>query len=278
MSLSYKEMEDILMKELRLYHHPVAVTWLFTDEDVENFKQSTPHVVPAKPMTYCQWEIAARMQNRTVLAREENLGCSNAKVSFGWREIDDREIRSQIKYCVDLAQAERFLRSKPALPMGSIRAIGVGPLGKAVLPPHVVHFYCDNMQSYHLAVDYMAGTDTHPLRPMVTMSSSACGGTVFSWLEKTFNLCPSCSGSYNSGKTERGEVNVFIPAEHLEAVVKRLLQRIDQSGSSAITRPGDPFPGSDVCKNCPLILFKKSGNETDVCASCDQAGSGKDKA
>lgn len=267
MALTYKEMEDILMKELRLYHHPIAVKWLYTDEDVENFKKTTPHVLPIKPITFCQWEIAARMQNQTVLATAADLGCSNAKVTFGWKEIDDNEIKSQLKYCTDLDQAGRFLHSKPALPMGSVKAIVTGPLGTTTLPPDVIHFYCDNMQSYHLAVDYMAGTDTHPLRPQVTMSSSACGGSVYCFQEKTFNMCPACSGSYNAGKTERGEVNVFIPGAHLEATVNRLLQRIDKSGSSAITRPGDPFPGSDICKNCPLIVFKKSGNP---CASCEK--------
>ena len=271
MALPYRDMEDILMKELRLYHHPIAVTWLFTDADVENFKSKTKHVIPVKPITYCQWEIAARMQRKTVVATKDLLGCSNAQVSFGWREIDEKEIKTQLKYCVDLAQAERFMRSKPRMPMDSLKAIAVGPLGDCALPPHVVHFYCDNLQSYHLAVDYMAGTDTHPLRPMVTMSSSACGGSVFCWQEKTFNMCPACSGSYNAGKTERGEVNVFIPGAHIEATVNRLLQRIGKAGSSSITRPGDPFPGADICKNCPLIVFKEAGGpEPEDCAACSK--------
>ena len=116
-------------------------------------------------------------QGQTVLATKEKLGCTNSQVSFGWKDIDEAEIKSQSKYCKDLAQAERFLRSKPRLPLNSIVAVSVGPLADAVMQPDVVHFYCDNLQSYHLAVDYMAGTDTHPLRPMVTMSSSACGGS-----------------------------------------------------------------------------------------------------
>lgn len=265
MSLSYNEMEKILMDQLRLYHHPIAVTWLFTDAEVAEFKAKTPHVTPVKPLTYCQWEVAARMQAQTVLGTKETLACTNAQVSFGWREIDDREIKSQLKYCVDLDQSERFLRSKPHMPLDSLKAIAVGPLGKAVIAPHVIHFYCDNIQSYHLAVDYMAATDTHPLRPQVTMSSSACGGTVFTWQEKTWNMCPACSGSYNAGKTERGEVNVFIPASQLEATVNRLLQRIGKSGSSSITRPGDPFPGGDICKNCPLIIFKAGDTACDAC-------------
>ncbi|MCL2124175.1 MAG: DUF169 domain-containing protein [Desulfovibrionaceae bacterium] len=265
MPLSYAVMEKTLMDELRLYHHPVAVSWLFTDQEVEAFRTKHDCVVPVKATTFCQWEIAARMQNKTVLAFKEQLGCSNAQVSFGFKENDDKEYKSQLKYCKDLAQAERFQLSKPRLPLGTVKAVGVGPLGKAALPPHVVHFYCDNMQSYHLAVDYMAATDTHPLRPQITISSSACGGSVFTWQQQSFNCSPACSGSYNSGKTERGEVNVFIPGEHIEAVVKRLLQRIEQSGSSALTRPGDPFPGGDICKNCPLIIFK-----ADACNTCGQ--------
>ncbi|MDR3320155.1 MAG: DUF169 domain-containing protein [Desulfovibrio sp.] len=265
MSLGYAEMEKTLMEALRLYHHPVAVTWLFTDKDVDEFRAKTPCVTPVKPITFCQWEIAARMQNKTVLAFEEQLDCSNALVSFGFKDVDEKEIKSQLKYCVDLAQAKRFQRSKPRLPLGSVKAVGVGPLGKAALHPHVVHFYCDNIQSYHLAIDYMAATDTHPLHPQITMSSSSCGGSVFSWQQKTLNCCPACSGSYNSGKTERGEVNVFIPGEQFEAVVRRLLQRIEKFGSSAITRPGDSFPGGDICKNCPLINFK-----ADACENCWQ--------
>ena len=267
MSLSYQEMERVLMHELRLYHHPIAVTFLKTDEEVETFKQKTPHVVPVKPITFCQWEIAARMQNKTVLGTKEKLFCTNAQVSFGWREIDDTEVKSQLKYCKDLDQARRFLESKPKLPLNSIRAVAVGPLGRAVLEPSVVHFYCDSLQSYHLAVDYMAATDTHPLRPMLMMSSSACGGSAFSHLEQTFNFCPPCSGSYNAGKTERGEVNVFIPGSQIGATVERLLARIAKHGASSITRPGDCFPGGDICKNCPLIIFKPADS-----ASCRDCG------
>ena len=266
MPLSFRELESILMDQLRLYHLPIAVTWLFTDEEVEEFKRRAPYVTPIKPLTFCQWETAARMQGKTVLGTAETLACTNSQVSFGWREIDEKEVKSQLKYCVDEAQTERFLRSKPHMPMNSLKAVAVGPLGEAVLSPHVIHFYCDSVQAYHLAVDYMAATDTHPLRPQITMSSSACGGSVFCWQQKTFNHCPPCSGSYNAGKTERGETYVFIPGEHLEAVVARLLQRIKKSGSSSVTRPGDYFPGGDICKNCPLIIFKNGDGS--ACAGC----------
>ncbi len=258
MGLTYKAMQDVLMKELRLYHYPIAVNFFFDEARLEKFKQTTPHVAPVKPLAYCQLEIAARMQGQTVLAGPELMGCSGARISFGWQEVDEREIKAHAKYAVSLEQAERFVRSKPSLPMSELKAVSVGPLGEAVIQPDVVHFYCDNMQSYHLAVDYSAATDTHPLRPLIMVSSAACGGGVQSFLEKTFNACPACSGAYNAGKTERGELNVFIPGEHIGPTVERLLSRLNDTGGSSVTRAGDPFPGADICKNCPLIAFKKA--------------------
>ena len=84
------------MEELRLYHYPVAVKFFFDDEELATFKEKAEFYVPVKPMTFCQWELAARMKGQTVLATREDLGCSNALVSFGWKDIDDNEIKSHI--------------------------------------------------------------------------------------------------------------------------------------------------------------------------------------
>lgn len=258
--MTYQEMQDLLMKELRLYHYPVAVKFFYDPAEVEAFKKAADEYhCPVKPMTFCQWEIAARMKGQIVYSEVDGLGCGNAKYGFGWKELDEGEIKGHAKYTRDLDQAERFVKSKAVMPAGLL-GIAVAPLAKADVfsGPDTVHFYCDNMQAYHLAVDYMAATDTHPLRPSITMNSSACGGNVWVYNEKQFNMCPACSGSYNAGKTERGEINVIIPGDKIGPVCERLLERIDTLGSSAITRPGDGFPGADVCKNCPLIVFKKA--------------------
>ncbi|MFP4315602.1 MAG: DUF169 domain-containing protein [Desulfovibrionales bacterium] len=258
MPLTFSKMHSHLYDELRLYHYPIAVSFLFSDEQVLDFRNRTARFVqPMKPMTFCQWEIAARMQGQTVLAFKEHLGCSNAAFSFGWKGLDEAEIKSHLKYCKDREQAERFINTKPRLPEGTLRAVVVSPLKDAVLPPDTVHFYCDNMQAYHLAVDYMAAMDIHPLRTNLTMNSSSCGGNVFSYLEKTANLLTACSGSYNAGKTERGEINFIVPGDHLQPLVQRMLDRKARYSSVSITRPGNHFPGADVCKNCPLIVFKK---------------------
>ena len=269
MTFSYAEMDALLYEELRLYHHPIAVTFLCTPEEVENYKRNNEFLEPVKPLTFCQWEIAARMQGKNVLGTAEKLACSSARIGFGWQKIDEQEIASHLKYCTDREQTIRFLESKPRLPANSVLAVAVGPLGKAVLPPSVVHMYCDSMQAYNLACDYMAATNTHPLPTQLLMSSSACGGSIWSWQNTAFNFCTPCSGSYNAGKTERGESNVFIPGARIEAVVKRLATRV-HTASSSITRPGDCFPGSDICKNCPLIIFKK-GTSCSNCPKTKQA-------
>ena len=266
MTLSYRDMEDILMKELRLYHHPIALTWLFSDDELRAFTAKTPHVRPAKPLTFCQWEIASRMQKKTVLGENKDLNCIGAELSFGWRAMTEKRGNYLSQHCVDAAQIDRFLQVKPHFPVGELKALAVGPLGAAQDLPHVIHFYCDTIQASHLSVDYMAATDTPVLRPILTGTSAACGGSVFCWQEKTFNLCPGCSGNYNSGKMERGEINVFIPGEHLQALVHRLLFRIADTGGNSIARPGDPFPGGDICKNCPQIVFtgEKTGPASDA--------------
>ncbi|MGE4553380.1 MAG: DUF169 domain-containing protein, partial [Desulfovibrionaceae bacterium] len=200
--MTNQEMHAALYDNLRLYHFPVAIKFLFKDEDVADFENRTAeYVTPVKPMTFCQWEIAARMKGQIVLGREAELGCANARFSFGWSSMSEAEIKSHEKYARDLAQAERFLKTKARLPEGALKAVIVAPLFAADFIPDTVHFYVDNMQAYHLCVDYMAAMDIHPLRTNITMNSSACGGNVYSYLERTANLLPACSGSYNAGKT-----------------------------------------------------------------------------
>ncbi|MFP5204637.1 MAG: DUF169 domain-containing protein [Acidobacteriota bacterium] len=254
-------MQRLLMKELRLYHYPIGVRFFYDRRDIESFKQSCHEIEsPLKPITFCQGEIAARMQGKIIYSEQKDLSCKNARYCFGWKELDELEIKSHAKYARNLDQAERFIRSKPRLPAGLL-GVAVAPLAKADFfgGPDTVHFYCDPMQAYHLAVDYMAATDTHPLHSAITMNSSACGGNAWTYQTGNFNMLPACSGSYSAGKTERSEVNVIVPGAQIGEVCRRLMERIDSQGSSSIVRPGDGFPGAEICKNCPLIAFRKVG-------------------
>jgi uncharacterized protein (DUF169 family) len=254
--------QEFLMRELRLMHYPVAIKYFFDDAELNAFRAAQPHYAPVKPLTFCQAEIGARMEGVAVLVEKDKLGCSNAQFVFGWKELDEGEVKSHAKYCVDAAQARRFVEGKPRLPEGKLLAVAVSPLALAAGTPDVVHFYCDNMQAYHLVDDWMATQNVHPFRPSLCVNSAACGGNVFAFNEGQANLFLACSGSYNSGKTERGEINVAIPGGHMEAIVERMRARVAAGkGGASITRLGEPFPGADICKNCPLIVFKKEGDK-----------------
>jgi uncharacterized protein (DUF169 family) len=255
--ITYKDMQETLMDELSLMHYPIAVKFIFEDEELEDFMKNASYYEAVKPLTFCQFQIAARMKGQTVLGTKEKLGCSNASFVFGWKPFDDEEVRTHLKYVKDRDQAIRFIKTKPRLPEGDLKAFVVSPLADSYFPPDTVHFYCDNMQAYHLLVDYASAMDVHPIRLNFTINSAACGGNVFSYLKKSANMITACSGTFNSGKMERGEINVTIPGEHIEVTVQRLLDRITNLGSASLTRPGDRFPGADVCKNCPMIVFRK---------------------
>jgi uncharacterized protein (DUF169 family) len=255
----FAKMQETLMRELRLMHYPVAIKYFFDAAELAAFRKDYPHYAPVKPLTFCQAEIGARMEGIAVLVESDKMGCTNAQFVFGWKGLDEGEIKSHLKYCADADQAKRVVEAKPRLPEGKLLAVAVSPLAQAMGTPDVVHFYCDNMQAYHILGDWMATQDQERFRPSMSVNSAACAGNVFAYNEQQANLFLACSGSYNSGKTERGEINVAIPGGHMEALVARIAKRVADKGGAAITRLGEPFPGADICKNCPLIVFKKEG-------------------
>jgi uncharacterized protein (DUF169 family) len=254
---TYRAMQETLMNELRLMHYPIAIKYIFDEKELNDLAAKTDHYVPARPLTFCQAEIGARMEGLTVLVKKDRLGCANAKYVFGWKGLDEDEVKGQLKYVRSEEQAKAFILSKPRLPEDTLQGVLISPLADAPVQPDVVHFYCDNMQAYHLAVDWMCALDVHPLKASMTMNSAACGGNVQAYNSKALNIFLACSGSYNSGKTERGEINVSIPGDQLPLVVERLMERKKATGGASITRTGEPFPGADICKNCPYIGFKK---------------------
>ncbi len=248
--MDYAEIQETLQRHLRLLYYPVAVKFIFTEDELEKFRETAEYVIPAHPLTFCQCVCAARQKGLTILGTREKLGCSNARYVFGWKNIDEREINAHLKYTRDRGQAERFIKTKPRLLEGKLKAFVVSSLGKAPMEPDVVHIICDNLQAHQLAVSYMTAFDKHPLQFNYTVNSAVCGGVVWVYLNRTMNIIPMCSGSYTSGKTERGETNVTIPGDHIEGTTKRLLDVVGEYGESL-------YPGMDVCKNCNLIRFVK---------------------
>lgn len=254
----YKRIQDFFMKEFRLMHLPIAVKFIFKEKEYQQFINNVKsYYVPVKPLTFCQVQLGPRMKGISVLQEKTNLGCSNASYVFGWKSLDEGEIKSHLKYSKDLEQAKRFLLSKPRLKENTLKAVFVSPLSDTYFEPDTVHFYCDNMQAYQLCNGWMAVRDIHPMHSNITINSASCAGNVYVYNTKLATAHPACSGSYNSGKTERGELNVIIPGKDIILMYKWFKERIKKYGSVSIVNPGDEFPGADICKNCPLIGFRK---------------------
>lgn len=246
---------DFLMKELRLLHVPVGIQFFFDEAGRAAFG-ARAHQVPRRSLTFCQAELGARMSDLRVLLDMEKLSCKGARYSFGVHTIQEKDVLANQKFCKDEEQTRAFLASKPRLEK-ELLAVGMSPLGMCDEVPDVVHFCCNTMQAHHLVVDWMAVSNVHPLRPALCMNSAMCGGIVFSYNSGQANLTLTCGGSYNSGKMERGEVNVMLPGNYMQPMAERMAKRIAETGGVSITRQGHPFPGADICKNCPMILFKE---------------------
>ncbi len=254
--MNYTELNEFFMRELRLMHAPVGMRFFFSQEQLEEFKATNSYYSPVKPLTFCQAELGARMEGLPVLLEMDKLWCQGARFVFALREIEDNDIKLHGKFCTDANQARHFVEAKPRFDK-SLTAAVLSPLSLQSAPPDIIHFCCDNMQAYHILNDWMAIRNIHPLRPALYVNSAICGGSVFAFIEKQANLTLACAGSYNSGKMERGEINVMIPGGDIEAMTLRMQQRLKETGGISLTRLGHPFPGADICQNCPLITFRK---------------------
>jgi uncharacterized protein (DUF169 family) len=240
---------------LKMKYYPVAVKYFFEQSEVDAFRQHTDYKTALHPVTFCAYVAASRQRGDILLGTEDKMGCSNAKYVLGWKELDDAEIKSHLKYTRDRDQAERFVKSKKRLPTAAL-AFATAPLHKAPFRPDLIHGICDSLQSYHLANDWDAAFDVHPFEMVMTMNSSVCHGCVQCYLARKLNVTQMCSSSYTAGKTEQGEINWIMPYEQMEPTVHWMLERTVRDGGVSFPRTGETYPGFDICKLCPFLTFK----------------------
>jgi len=241
---------------LKMKYYPVAVKYFYSEKELQAFKDAVGYRVPLHPLTMCHFVAASRQRGDILLGTPEGTGCTNAKYVLGWKEMDDAEIKSHLKYTKDWAQAERFLLTKKRMPPGCL-AYATAPLHQAPFEPDLIHGMCDTLQAYHLGNDWCAAMDTHPFNMVMTMNSSVCHGCVQCYVTHEPNITPMCSSSYTAGKTEQSEINWIFPADQLEPTVHWMLERIIRDGGVSFPRTGETYPGFNICKLCAYIQFTK---------------------
>jgi len=256
-SLTYEEMHRAFAALYKLEYNPVAVKFYF---DQEEFDRLAAEKIPGPKMTFCQAVLASRMDDYIVKISDDKLLCDNARTVFGFRAATEEEVKDHLKYTNDWELAQKCLELKPKLPLGELKGIMTAPLFKTPVTPDVVFFIVNPFQAYHILNDYIGGTKVSSVTSTHTVNSAVCGGSVDCYLSHTAGMKTMCAGSFTSGKTEKGEVNVFIPGDQIEAVAKQLLKRSHHysGGASFVGAGGQEYPGVDVCKKCPMIRFKDS--------------------
>lgn len=245
---------------LKMKYYPVAVKYFFKEDELEKFKSQSEYKESLHPVTFCAYVAASRQRGDILLGTADKMGCANAKFVMKWKELDESEIKSHLKYTKDRDQAERFLKTKKRLPQSPL-AFATAPLHKAPFEPDLIHGMCDTLQSYHLANDWDAVYDNHPFEMVMTMNSSICHGCVQCFVVNKFNITQMCSSSYTAGKTEQGEINWIMPYAQLEPTIHWMLERTIRDGGVSFPRTGETYPGFDVCKLCPFLTFKKPKKE-----------------
>lgn len=255
-ALSNADVVLVLRNLLRMKYYPVAVKFFFEQAELDAFKKEYEYGVSNHPFTFCHYLAASRQRGDILLIESKGLGCANAKFVFGWKDFDDSEITSHLKYARDRDQAARIAKKKSRLKPGLL-AIATLPLHKALFKPDVIHGVCDVLQSYHLGNDWSAAMDSYPFEMSMSVNSSACHGTVSVFLSNKPNITPMCSGSYTAGKTEQGEMNWIWPGEQLEPTIRWMLERTIRDGGVSYPRTGETYPGFNVCKLCPFLVWTK---------------------
>jgi uncharacterized protein (DUF169 family) len=252
--LSNTDIVFALRNLLRMKYYPVAIKFFFSNDELEDFKKTAQYKTATHPFTMCQYVAASRQRGDILLATKDTTGCTNAKYVFAWKELDDGEVKSHVKYSKDWDQAKRFVDTKTRLPDGLL-AYATAPLHKAPYEPDVIHGMSDVLQAYHLGNDWCAEFDTHPFRSQITMNSSVCHGVVECYVAQKPNITPMCSSSYTAGKTEQGEINWIWPGSQLKPTVKWMLERTVRDGGVSFPRTGETYPGFDICKLCPWLTW-----------------------
>jgi len=255
-SLSNADIVFALRNLLRMKYYPVAVKFFFSQSELDAFKKNTEYKVSAHPFTFCHYLAASRQRGDILLSPERGLGCSNAKYIFGWKGMDEGEVKSHLKYAKNAKQAEKIVTLKKRLPE-NLLAFATAPLHKSPYVPDVIHGMSDVLQAYHLGNDWSTAMDIFPFQMSMTMNSSACHGVTEVYLSRKPNITPMCSGSYTAGKTEQGEINWIWPGDQLEPTVRWMLERTVRDAGPSFPRTGETYPGFNMCKLCPFLVWTK---------------------
>jgi len=261
--LTYTDISDTYIYYIRVGFDPVGIKFCMDETEIAGY----PINARAKAkLTYCQLLAMARGGHKSLFMPPNRLLCGNAEPVFGFGELDkEKDTKRHMKYLRDEKLAWEAPLNKAKLPLGKCKGIYVAPLSifdqaifdQAGIDPDIVFFMCSPYQAYHILNDYMGAMGRSSLQFNHTPNSAICAGSVWAFNNNTANMTTMCAGSKTSGKTDMTMVNVFIPGNQIKKVAAQLIKRVAETGGpSVLGKGGEPWPGMDVCKACPLFKYE----------------------
>jgi uncharacterized protein (DUF169 family) len=256
--LTYTDVADTYIYYTRLDFDPVGIKYCANESEISRYKVNAR--AKAK-LTFCQHLAMARGGHKAMFQPANMLLCENAQPVFGYRELDqEKDTKRHMKYLRDEKLALEAPQSKAKLSLGSCYGIYTAPLAmfdESGIDPDIAYFMLLPFQAYHVLNDYMAATNRGNLTFNHTPNSAVCSGSVWAFNHNTANMTTMCAGSKTSGKTDMAMVNLFIPGTQIKDSAAQLLKRVtEMGGPSVLGKGGEPWPGMDVCKGCPLFKYE----------------------
>jgi len=256
--MNYGQASEALIWNIRLDFDPVGIRFVFDDSEINQL--AVTHRAKTK-LTYCQYLAAVRQTRYSLFLPKDRCLCENAEPVFGFRELErGPDTKRHMKYLCDEEISWQAPQQKAKLELGKCVGIYAAPLAefdKVNCEPSVVFMMCVPYQAYHILNDYMGAMKRPNLNFFHTPNSAVCSGSVWAYNNKTANMTTMCAGSKTSGKSEMAYVNLFIPGNQILPTVEQQVRRCeDMGGPSVLGKGGQPWPGLDVCKGCPLFKFE----------------------
>jgi len=256
--LTYTEVSDVYIYYIRVDFDPVGIKYCFDAAEIPKYRVNAK----AKArLTYCQYLAMARGGHKAMFMEPGQLLCENAEPVFGFRDLDqEKDTQRHMKYLRNQELAWKAPLEKAKLPKGMCQWIYMAPLAMfddTGLDPDIVFFMPYPYQAYHILNDYMGAVGKSSLQFNHTPNSAVCSGSVWAYNHNTANLTTMCAGSKSSGKTDMTMMNLFIPGKQMKPTAAQLIKRVAETGGpSVLGKGGEPWPGLDVCKGCPLFKYE----------------------
>lgn len=257
-NLTFTDVADTYIYYIRVDFDPVGIKFCADEAEISKYKVNAK--AKAK-LTYCQHLAMARGGHKAMFMPANMLLCENAQPVFGFRELDkEKDTKRHMKYLRNEELSWQAPQGKAKLPLGKCYGIYTAPLAmfdESGVVPDIVFFMLLPYQAYHVLNDYMAATGRSNLTFNHTPNSAVCSGSVWAFNHNSANMTTMCAGSKTSGKTDMSMVNLFIPGAQIKDSAAQLLKRVtEMGGPSVLGKGGEPWPGMDVCKGCPLFKYE----------------------